>query len=587
MAETAGVAHRVPTAAICAWLLTASAGAVEDRSFEERVARAARLNVTAPWQESQAIIDNLKQDLHEATPGQKAEVRLLEARNLALAGKHQAAIDLLEPLRQSEDAAAKHRLRALRLSANIAIEQDALESGVRFMQEGLRLIPRVDAPAPKTKLLSLAAYYHSQAGEGKRGIGYAKDALSLARSANNERLICVALNDLALAQRRAGNDGAALTTQQRAVKVCDAAADPVYKGVSRNALAAILTDRGDFSQAIDLAKRGLAASEKASYRDGILNGRFQLGRALIAVGRAKEGRALLQPLVEKFEKRGYWHQLSQVHRELGDLDASRGAYSNALQHFKDAESANRKFLNRERAMRLAHLQVQFDTRRKEQEIDLLRQRNRVLELQEQTQRQRQLIAYGGIAMLSAIGGLLFLLLLKTRSDRRRLLRLSQRDSLTGLYNHTNFFRQAGKALHSSQKNGSSFTLVLADIDYFKLINDHHGHTAGDNALREIGRQLQTRFEPDGIVGRIGGEEFAVALPGVHAAQAQERIALINRRLRPVTAEDMPIELTLSYGLAEAGEHEALEDLRQRADTALYQAKRSGRACTVAAAELAS
>lgn len=236
-------------------------------------------------------------------------------------------------------------------------------------------------------------------------------------------------------------------------------------------------------------------------------------------------------------------------------------------------------------MRVAYLQVELDTKQKEQQIELLRERNQVLELQEETARQRQILTFGGLGAVSVIGLLLVMLLIRTRSDRRHLLWLSQHDGLTGLRNHSSFFRRANEALAVCRHTGQPFTLVVADIDFFKQINDEYGHDMGDRVLREIGELLRSVFWPQGIVGRIGGEEFGMALPGMERDQARDLIDEFNARLSPLTEEGAVIELTLSYGIAETQDEISVERLRRFGDQALYEAKRRGRNCIVDAAEV--
>lgn len=574
-------------AIIALWgCLLAVHGAWAETSLEERIDRAAELNVTAPWRESQALLDEIKADLDGATPRQRARVRLLESRNLALSGDCDAAIGTLEPLREG-DIAPDLRLSAFRISANCAFNRWHFEDGFRYLRAGLDLLPRVDAPEPRINLLTVAAYYHSQAGEPAQGVEYGREALTIAEASGDTRQKCVALFDLSLAIERAESARAALEIRRRAVDVCQAANDPVYIGATTGSLGELLLTLGEVDEALEMTRKGVEVLEAAEYRAGVLNNRANLANALVAAGRHAEAESLLVPLIDAFESRESWQQLDQVYRLLSEIAESRGDYRLALEHHKGAEEAAQAFLDRERAMRLAYLQVEFDTRRKEQEIALLRERNQVLELEETTRRQQYYIAAGGIVALAVIGLLLLVLLLKSRSDRRRLLRLSQHDSLTGLFNHTNFFRRAARALDECHRDGRPFTLLLADVDHFKLINDRHGHVVGDQALREVGRCFRVVFGSGTVSGRIGGEEFGVALPGVDAARARELIGRFNRRLVRVAERGGVMQVTMSYGLAEGGGGVALDELRQQADDALYEAKRQGRNRTVVAGEPAA
>lgn len=585
---------RAVQVALCICLSAAAVADADQDALQRRIDRAAELNVTAPWQESQALLDELKSELDAATPRQRAQITLLEARNKALAGDYDAAAELLGPLRE-DGAGADLRLSAYRMSANCAFLQGEYERGFGFLNEGLALLRQVEDPDSRVSILTVAAYFHSQAGEVDLSMRYANEALSIAESAADDRLRCVSKHELALAHARTGDIQTAIDARRDMLASCEEAGDPVFVGVAKNALSELLLIHGQTEQALTLAREALRTLEEAGYRDGILDARMWVANALIARGRHEEGKSLLVPLVDEFEGLDYWQDLRDIHQTLGELAESGNEYESALEHYKAAAAAGERFLNRERAIRLAYLQIEFDTRRKEQQIELLTERNRV-------QSQQRYLAVGGITALLIIGVLLSTLLVKTRSDRRRLLRLSQRDSLTGLYNHSSFFRRAGKALSACGKSGRPFTLLLADIDHFKAINDCHGHAAGDQALREVGECFRDVFGSDCIGGRVGGEEFAVALPEIDGQEARGLIDRFNRRMTSVAESSgilrvtrrmtriaessSAICVTMSYGLAEARDGVTLDLLHRQADDALYEAKRRGRDCTVLASELA-
>ena len=573
-------------AVLAAALCAAVQAAQGPDDLQAKIDRAARLNVTAPREESEKLLDELSSELDRATPRQRDRITLLRARNKALAGDYQDAIDLLQPLRDG-DADPDLKLSAFRLSATSAVNRDHFEEGFRYLRRGLELVPEVDAPEPTTKLLSLAAYAYGQAGEARKGIEYANQALELARDSGEPRLVCIALNDLGQARSRAGDPKAAVDAERQALNACRDSGDPVMTGVVAGALGGMLLDAGKTGDAIPLLRSSIEQLQTAGFPDGVLDKQLHLARALVESGKPGQAEEILTGLVKRLEAVKAWNNLREAHQLLARILKAGGDYPAALSHQEAADRAGQNFIDRERAMRLAYLQVDFDTRRKEQQIELLREQNRVLELQDRNQRQQRYLFAGGIAALSVIGVLLSVVLFKTRTDRRRLLRISQRDSLTGLFNHTNFFRRAGNALEDSRNNGRPFTLLLADVDHFKRINDLNGHAAGDDALREIANGFRSAFGERGIAGRIGGEEFSAALPGVDSRGARELAEKFNAALWRAAEKGGVMQMTVSFGIVQADGELTLEQLRQAADDALYEAKRRGRNQLVDAVELVS
>ncbi|MFK0003613.1 GGDEF domain-containing protein [Paenarthrobacter sp. NPDC090522] len=154
---------------------------------------------------------------------------------------------------------------------------------------------------------------------------------------------------------------------------------------------------------------------------------------------------------------------------------------------------------------------------------------------------------------------------------------ASRDGMTGLLNREAFMELAGRELAAAQRTGAVAAVVLADLDHFKTINDTHGHTAGDAAIRAFAAACEGSVRRTDLVARYGGEEFVVLLPGADEIAAGAITAEISRRLAAAPAPDGLSFPTVSYGIASTPcSGPSLEDLIQTADEALYQAKAAGR-----------
>lgn len=174
--------------------------------------------------------------------------------------------------------------------------------------------------------------------------------------------------------------------------------------------------------------------------------------------------------------------------------------------------------------------------------------------------------------------------LRQQKEASRLLRLATTDPLTGLANRRYFFDSLDLQIDRFRtgKAKSAPSIILADIDHFKRVNDAFGHDKGDEALRQFAQTLSGALRRCDLAARLGGEEFAVLLPEATTDQAYQ-VAL---RLRDRTAERVyrlsadagqtEIRMTASFGIATLGDEEGLSRLYQRADRALYEAKSSGR-----------
>jgi two-component system, cell cycle response regulator len=153
------------------------------------------------------------------------------------------------------------------------------------------------------------------------------------------------------------------------------------------------------------------------------------------------------------------------------------------------------------------------------------------------------------------------------------------DPLTGLWNRGAIMDILNKEMDRGNRQGSATGVILADIDHFKLINDEHGHLAGDDVLKLFSAKMGSVVRPYDAVGRYGGEEFIVVLPDCGAEEAGR----VAERMRRVMEEDAldsregSIRVTISLGVASVvGGNENTDDLIRRADEALYRAKNRGR-----------
>lgn len=163
-----------------------------------------------------------------------------------------------------------------------------------------------------------------------------------------------------------------------------------------------------------------------------------------------------------------------------------------------------------------------------------------------------------------------------RGMMRQLEDLAATDELTGLCNRRHFLRLASGELEGL-RGGSQHGLALLDLDHFKRINDVHGHSAGDRVLQTFAAVARACLREGDVLARYGGEEFVLLLPNTAADQFSaccERLREAFSRAEPLGVKGA--ELSVSIGMTLLTEHDDLDEALQRADKALYQAKRDGR-----------
>lgn len=270
---------------------------------------------------------------------------------------------------------------------------------------------------------------------------------------------------------------------------------------------------------------------------------------------------------------------AQLFETQGEVFAAQGQWEQAYQAFSRYKSAHQQ-VDKELAERdTTRLRIQFDSERTEAE-------NRRLQseaaLKEQALRALEVTRRWQLAAL-VLGALVLLTLLSLGVRQllrsRRLAILALTDELTGIANRRQIELLGREAVNHARTSAGALAVLVFDIDHFKRINDSYGHAVGDTVLRGVAEAASAALRDIDRVGRMGGEEFLVVLPGAPLAQAVRVAERLRARIAMLVFPELAADhrVTISIGVAERLTTEAtLEALVARADAALYQAKQQGR-----------
>ena len=167
-----------------------------------------------------------------------------------------------------------------------------------------------------------------------------------------------------------------------------------------------------------------------------------------------------------------------------------------------------------------------------------------------------------------------------QESNQKLETLATRDGLTNLWNRSAIMEILARELGRCQREGSTLTVVLADLDHFKRINDTYGHLAGDSVLQEVAMRFKAGIRFYDSIGRYGGEELLLVLPGMSFAEAETRLAILHHDISATAVTIHPehsIDVTCSFGVAWVSvQPPPLKQILQAADAALYRSKSLGR-----------
>lgn len=283
-------------------------------------------------------------------------------------------------------------------------------------------------------------------------------------------------------------------------------------------------------------------------------------------------------------------QLATVNEQLASLQASKEEIKAELTTHKNSLQAQQQLMTEKEVEHTLQQQklttlnqaIAANEKKLNQQIIKLEQQSDTIDYKEKKINLQRTLLYISTAVALVILLLIFLVLrinIKRKQTNKKLYDLATTDGMTKLFNRRHFLAMAQRELNQLHRSKKIGVVLMIDIDHFKRINDSYGHAAGDQAIINIANILQDNLRDYDIVGRVGGEEFAMFLPNCEiniATQIAERIRTKAEDLTTVF-QQASIKLTVSIGLtARLEEENSIDNMLQRADKALYQAKNSGR-----------
>ncbi len=178
--------------------------------------------------------------------------------------------------------------------------------------------------------------------------------------------------------------------------------------------------------------------------------------------------------------------------------------------------------------------------------------------------------------------ILLLFIVQLEEQKFEIEKLSKTDSLTGVFNRRGVFQKLDFLIENSEKKNYPFSIILADIDDFKQVNDKYGHLCGDTVLKEITKRMSEALRKGDIIGRWGGEEFIIILPFAELNAAKNIAERIKTNLlkSPIKCGDTSLLVTLTFGVGMYNHDLSLDKNLALIDIALYKGKVSGKNCIV-------
>lgn len=306
---------------------------------------------------------------------------------------------------------------------------------------------------------------------------------------------------------------------------------------------------------------------------------LQRGIALRLLKRYGESVAALNNALAVFRGADSLAELSATHAALADTYAEMGDWRAAYDHQRRLKEGADRLHARQIDQRVASLKVEFDTAAKDKENALLLREKAATEAALEQQRRAGRLQAVVIALAALLASLLAILALRHRRTSRQMRALAMTDELTGLSNRRHLLTQLTGM--TDKAGAPPCALLIADLDHFKPINDAYGHLIGDEVLKAVAVALKGAVREPVLLGRLGGEEFLVVLPGSDLDAARHAGERIREAVAAIDARRWfkHRTLTISVGVTVAQPGvDTVSAALKRADEALYAAKAAGRNC---------
>lgn len=558
--------------------LSAPARADESRageSFEQTLLQADQLR-SSNAKSFATLLDNLEARQQAATPLQRQRLNYLQVYRQAVYGTDLRAVIVRAQALFEETADPDLRFRTGSLIANLFVLERNFGDGLRYLDRTMPLRDRVGNDNIRHDGINSAAQLYNELGQYELGLRYAQETLAEGPGprascfANVFRLEALVHLDRLPPEEDGFHD---------VVRICQAASEELGSVTATLLLARRKARAGAVEDAAELLRGHIDGVEAIGYKRLIGEAHALYAELLLKTGDTDGAERHARAAIKAASGIPNSLPLVVAHKVMYEIANRRGDPVAALSSYRLYSEADRAYINEIKARELVYQIVRQESAEKTQRIELLNQRNNVLTLQREVDRQASQNTRLVASLLALLVGLVGFWAYKIKRLHASLRTLAETDALTGISNRHHFTLLSEASLAQSERTGESVALLMFDLDHFKAINDNYGHVTGDWVLKQVALACQTFCRRIDHLGRVGGEEFAILLQGCDLQSASRLADDCRVRLSRIDTRESghSFAITASFGVsATATSGYALGDLMSHADLMLYRAKREGR-----------
>ncbi|MCW8107815.1 GGDEF domain-containing protein [Alteromonas ponticola] len=466
------------------------------------------------------------------------------------------------------------KIRALTSAINMFGITRNYVDGYKYAQQLITIVPKASKEVRESAYTGLSIFYN-QLGEYKLGLFAANKVLE---EAEDKRLICFADHSRIEAQSNLDliiSPSSADSAINYCLQIKEFAA-ALFNIVVK---ARLHKNLGEVDQAIAVMEDNVEVFNKAFYPVAKADYKAELAQLYFLKKEFLKAKVNAEESIQLSIGAGMFRSRIDAFEVLYKYYEVENDVAKAYHYFQEYYKTQKAFLDEVKLTQLAIQQTKFDAQEKANQIALLNKENSLLKTQAELAQREIDNSRLVIATLVLLASIVVVWLLFNHRMNIQLKTQAQTDELTGIANRHYFTNVAEKALSYHKKTGQHLTVVVFDLDFFKNVNDTHGHVIGDWALKAVVSVVQRVCRNQDVFGRLGGEEFAILLPGCGARKAQSITESCRSAIAAIDTSETgeQFNITASFGVADTKLcGYKFQHLYACADKAMYRSKDEGR-----------
>ncbi|MBC3812019.1 tetratricopeptide repeat-containing diguanylate cyclase [Undibacterium aquatile] len=525
------------------------------------------------------ILDELASQQTTFSTEQKNKFLLLRASALGFLGKHRERVQFVQSV-ISDISDIDYRARFLYQLSDGYINLGEYENALSYMNQSIVLLPSLKNKNAKIDVFQSAIVILNSLRAYDESMMYALRLSELDREESPGLATCLGIGDQIEISFLKGNRQKANELLNSAIKSCDEQQFFIMSLLIKTIANIDVIESGNYALGIK-AGVSLAVELKKSNQssDYLIQLETALAKAYLKTGDTQQAESYGVQAYTRAKKENVVLLLEKASEIMADIKRSQGQYFSALEYADTALTLKNKLLDQQLQKNLAYQRVKFEIQDKANQMVLLEQKNKILDVEKKLEKKSNQNLLLIIALVLCFICVLGVWLWKVIRQKNIFQRHAELDGLTQISNRSHFMSSAEAGV---KHRTAAVSLILFDMDFFKNVNDSFGHPTGDWVLKNVSQAVAGVLRKGDVFGRIGGEEFAIFLP---AAEPEIGLQLAERCRHAITMIDtesrgIRFPLSASFGLATMTMNTSgitnFQELMQATDKALYQSKADGR-----------